>query len=160
MVSSVRPRVSRTGAKRGFTLIELMVTLAVVAIFSTLAAPSFSQLIAQQRLKTAASALSESLWIARSEALKRNGNVSFTFTTAAAGWNIIDSTSTTLFQQDGFSSVTSTIKTGTGILTFSPYGRLTATGAGQIQLSNSAADVYSCVTISTTGRTSVKAVAC
>lgn len=37
--------------KRGFTLIELMVTIAVLAIIATLAAPSFTQIIRKNQLQ-------------------------------------------------------------------------------------------------------------
>jgi len=155
-------RASRRARNRGLTLIELMTVVAIVAIFSTLAAPSFRQLIAQQRVKSAASALSESVWLARSEALKRNDSVSFTYTTAAAGWNIDytkDGTVTRLLTQDGSPAVTSTLKNGTGVFTFNPYGRL---GAAQtIELTSaSVSGVTKCVNVSTSGKTTVRDGAC
>lgn len=48
----------------GFTLVELMVTVAVAAIFAAIATPSFRELIAKQRMRSASSALLESLWLA------------------------------------------------------------------------------------------------
>lgn len=60
---------------RGFTLIELMVTIAISAILAGLAAPSFQDLIASNRLKSHASSLLSSLLLARSEAIKRNSRV-------------------------------------------------------------------------------------
>lgn len=59
----------------GFTLVELMVTVAIVAILLSLAAPSFSSLLADQRLSGAANALLSDIGYARSEALKRGVNV-------------------------------------------------------------------------------------
>ena len=61
-------------AKRvlGFTLIELMVVLALAAIIATFAAPSFQSSMARQKLNLAASDLLVSATQARSEASKNN----------------------------------------------------------------------------------------
>ncbi|OTG89685.1 GspH/FimT family pseudopilin [Acinetobacter sp. ANC 3813] len=53
----------------GFTLIELMVTIAVLAIVVTLAAPSFSNLLIKENLKTTAFNMRDTLKEARSRAL-------------------------------------------------------------------------------------------
>lgn len=72
--------------QRGFSLIELMVVVAMVAIFASLAAPSFSNFVAGQRVKTTAYDLATSLLLARSEALKRNQTVTVAPTDTTAGW--------------------------------------------------------------------------
>ena len=54
--------------KRGFTLVELMVTIAVIVILATIAAPSMNNLIAKQRLNSAIRELSNTLGKARSQA--------------------------------------------------------------------------------------------
>lgn len=59
----------------GFTAVELMVTIAILAILSALAAPSFTNLFHSWRVRQAADALQHSLHLARSEAIKRGGNV-------------------------------------------------------------------------------------
>lgn len=60
----------------GFTLIELMVVIAVLVIFVMIALPSFSVLMSKNRTTSAANELLYSLQIARSEAVKRNIAVS------------------------------------------------------------------------------------
>lgn len=60
---------------RAFTLIELMVTLAVLAIVISLAAPSFSNMLQENRLSALTNELQGSLQLARSEAVKRRSNV-------------------------------------------------------------------------------------
>jgi len=54
----------------GLTLIELMVTIAVVAILAAMAAPSFTSLLGSYRVDAAAQELKTSLDLARSEAIK------------------------------------------------------------------------------------------
>ena len=56
---------------RGFTLVELMVVVAIAAILALMAAPSFTETINRTRRKTYANQLYEDLAFARSEAIKR-----------------------------------------------------------------------------------------
>lgn len=58
----------------GFTLIEAMVVVAIVAIIGAIAAPSFRDLLRNNRLSAASSTLQVSLSLARSEAAKRGSD--------------------------------------------------------------------------------------
>ena len=62
-------------ALRGFTIIELMATIAMAAILLTLAAPSFTELLANNRMRSEVFALRALLSEARSEALTERVNV-------------------------------------------------------------------------------------
>jgi type IV fimbrial biogenesis protein FimT len=61
---------------RGFTLVELMVTVAVVAILLSIGAPQLRVFLEKQQIKADVNQLTSSIHLARSEALKRNGPVS------------------------------------------------------------------------------------
>ncbi|MDP1708618.1 MAG: GspH/FimT family pseudopilin [Gammaproteobacteria bacterium] len=67
----------------GFSLIELMVTIAVLAVLLGIAIPSFQSMLEKQRLVGAAEQLYEDLQYARTEAIKRNANVFVSFTTGS-----------------------------------------------------------------------------
>lgn len=59
----------------GFTLVELMVTIVVLAILLAIGIPAFASLIASNRLTSATNELIASLQAARTEALRRNARV-------------------------------------------------------------------------------------
>lgn len=60
---------------RGFTLIELMVTVVVAAILLAIAIPNFAVMLRKNRASTDISALTTTVAYARSEAIARNRNV-------------------------------------------------------------------------------------
>jgi len=60
---------------RGFTMVELIVAIAVVAILTTLAAPSFIKLIQSNSMSSVVNTFLADMRYARSEAIRRGGNV-------------------------------------------------------------------------------------
>lgn len=74
----------RAGAE-GFTLIELMVTIAVAAVVLSIVVPSFGSMIDRSRLRNAAEQLRSDLAVARSEALRRGRPVVVSFTRSGDG---------------------------------------------------------------------------
>lgn len=66
---------SMSQGNKGFTLIELAMTLAVLAVTVTLVTPSMQQLLHGNRLRTEASRLLDALGLARSEAIMRSTRV-------------------------------------------------------------------------------------
>src|SRR5688572_16029390 len=80
-ISSNRRRAARRVS--GFTLIELMVTIAVASVLLGIAVPSFNQLIVTNRLTAQANEVVSAINFARSEAIKRNTSISFCRTSSA-----------------------------------------------------------------------------
>ncbi len=64
------------GESRGFSLVELMVTVAVIAILAAVATPSLLSVVNNNRLAAQANEMVASLQIARSEAVRLNTPVS------------------------------------------------------------------------------------
>lgn len=96
---------------RGFTIIELMISIGILVILVSVAAPSMSSLVRDQRVKTATFDVYSSLAYARSEAIKRNANVTITQTLPGSEWgggwqiDIVPPSATSLKTQDAFSKV-------------------------------------------------------
>jgi type IV fimbrial biogenesis protein FimT len=69
--------------QRGFTLTEMLIVMAVLAVVVSMALPSMNEMIREQRIRAASFDLVSDLMLARSEAVKRSGVVSL----AAQGQN-------------------------------------------------------------------------
>ncbi|MBB3047506.1 type IV fimbrial biogenesis protein FimT [Litorivivens lipolytica] len=146
----------------GYTLLEILITLAVVAIVASLAVPSFQNMIATQRVRSAANDLVATLNFARSEAVKRNATV--TITPAAGGWTdgwTTASGGTTLRVQDGYEGITLTGDPASTPLSYGGDGRRNGSDV-EIEIeppSGSGAPSY-CIEMSATGKPSSKSGSC
>jgi type IV fimbrial biogenesis protein FimT len=98
---------TRTPSNRGFTLIEMMVAIAVLAILSMIAVPSFREASLSSQLRSSANNFIATANFARSEAIKRGTAVTMCVSTdgsscASGGWEqgwIVSSGTTVLQHQ-------------------------------------------------------------
>ncbi len=107
---------------QGFTLVELMVTLVIGTILVMLAAPSFKKSISTNLVTTQANSLMSSINLARSEAVKRQSNVTICASTNqttcggsdwSTGWIVrLDSNNSPIRSQGAFK--------GTTVFTYNP----------------------------------------
>ena len=78
-VSSYKPQATN----EGFTLIELMVTIAVLAIIVSIAAPNISTQLANQRVKATTATLVNALKEAKAESVIRRQNINVVYSSTA-----------------------------------------------------------------------------
>lgn len=127
----------------GFTLMELMVTLVIATLLTTVAIPGFSKLIKKNRISAYTNKLVTSLALARSEAVKRgtlvslcasNNGLGCTNTNFQQGWIVftdkntagtVDGTDTILRVQEAATGLSFTV-TGNTLVQYRPYGALVA----------------------------------
>jgi len=145
----------------GFTLIELMVTIAISAILLGLAAPSFSSFIRSQAVRTASSDITTMLVLARSEAIKRNNNVLITQASGGwqNGWTVTVTTggnTETLGNQAAFSRLS--IAGPGGDLIYGGDGRLSNATPPSFQITGG--DSVRCVKVSLSGMPSSQTGSC
>lgn len=70
----------------GFSVIELMVALAIMSLLMGVAVPAFNGMVASQRVKTVTTDFHTSLLQARSEAVKRNRTVRIRPPAGSSDW--------------------------------------------------------------------------
>lgn len=132
-------------AQRAFTLVELMVTIAVMAVALSLAAPEAAGMIANHKVKNVSQNILDGLNLARAEAVRRNSPVQFAL--GAGGWTVTQVSSSTVLRSSASSdwNAMSVTPGGTATaVTFLPTGLLQA-GAqlAQVTVASSSADASS-----------------
>ena len=142
-------------------MVELLVTIAIATILTTIAVPSFSGLIASQRAKTAASELFASFLAARSDAIALNANV--TISPQAGGWNQgwqIQGPGAVLESHGAVPGVAITTTPPLSSVTYRPSGRvLTGSAASLLVTTKSGSTTnYQCISLNLSGRPSQQAV--
>ena len=126
-ISPRRPRA------RGFTLMELMVTIAVLALLVAIGVPTFRDATLGSRLSAAANNLLASVQLARSEAIKRNQPITLCASSDGAtcagtgdweqGWIVVDGAANVVQHQQALPAGYRVLQAGgTAPLAFQPIG--------------------------------------
>ena len=128
------PALGQRTTERGFTLLEVMVVVAILAILAALAGPSFTPMIERWRVRSATEDLQSSLYFARSEAIKRGGDAisiqAKSGTDWSSGWQVIFDNSGTddvLQNTDAPTGVGVTLDGGDSPVTVDRWGKIGAT---------------------------------
>jgi type IV fimbrial biogenesis protein FimT len=141
---------------RGFSLIELMVSLVVLGILVGLAVPSYRAIIAEQRVRATVTDLHAAISLARSEAIKLNRQITIAPAAGgwAAGWGIAHPTA----GQPAL--LAHTLSSGVGItgpnagIVFSASGRTASAVEFEVSSDGSDAASVSCLSLGLDGRAS------
>jgi type IV fimbrial biogenesis protein FimT len=130
---------SRSRPQRGFSLVELCIGLAVLAILISLAVPGMRTWLQNSQLRTTAESIQNGLQLARSEAVRRN--VFVTFTLNGAGWTAtwVDTAGVTQTVQTGTTEGAgkSEVAASQNPVVFSGIGRVTPLADTTFNITNS-----------------------
>ena len=145
----------RLARAAGFTLAEMLIVVAIMGLLAAIAAPSMSDMVRTQRLRTAAFDVFAALTLARSEAIKRNAAVTITpagGTDWARGWVIKDANNNVLQNQSAYDSCGTCTMVGPATVTYASSGRVSSAVAPfTIAASDLAPNKQRCINLTPSG---------
>jgi type IV fimbrial biogenesis protein FimT len=128
----MRTRSTTGNLQRGFTMLEVMVAIGVLAVLASVSVPAFQGFSANHAIRSASFDLTTHLLMARSEAVKRNGLVRVAQKDGSwsNGWTITDAaTNTTLGAGRAMQSKVSVSGSPPGTVVFNADGRVVGAAA-------------------------------
>ncbi len=144
----------RRSRVRGFTIVEILVATAVLAILASLSIPMYTTTVASNWTRSAAYSLVAALTYARSEAVKRNVTVSVSPVPTGwkDGWTVTSGGNTLSLSEPAPALALAGPNAGVSYL---PTGRLTNPGIVLFTVSAPNTGYTRCVTIDPGGRPSL-----
>jgi type IV fimbrial biogenesis protein FimT len=154
-------------SSRGFTLIEMMMVVTILAVLVTIAIPSFSELRDRNTVDTDSNKLLSSILLARSEAVKREIPVQFSVNAGATTWQVAaeqppgsNQFVNVLLQhvREPSSATTITPLGNAGTITFNPRGRSAVMGGGDfftVTITRASYTYRNCILFSPIGRPTI-----
>ena len=134
----------RKHRESGFTLIELMIVVAIIGIASALAIPSYTQWKSDHDLREAVSEFSSNLNLARVVAMNRNRQATVTIQLTGGLINVSGTAAgTPIFSPQTLNQSVTGLPSGTANVAFSSMGLSKATVNQVIQIVNARGLVYS-----------------
>jgi len=132
--------------KKGFTIIELTVTLAILGIISAIAVPSYFSWLPKYRLQTSVRNIYDDLNMAKSRAVRANSDIGIAFNTNNENYRVfIDANENQIYDGGETEISTGTLENGVDItgsdFTNNTYGfnsrGMAAGTTGDVHLTNS-----------------------
>ena len=150
---------------RGVTAVEILVVLVIVALLSVAAGPSLASAVVAQRLRAAGTDMVAALLLARSEAIKRNANVTVRPATGedwGSGWVTVTVGGDEIDHRNPPGQRVIVSEAPVAIV-YGPNGRLAAGGSTQVEFVDALSQAGvspRCVTVDTAGLPRLGAHAC
>ena len=128
----------RQNRESGFTLIELMVTISILAIVLSAAFPSYRTFVANAQIRSTAESIRNGLQLARAEAIKRNAKVKFTIASAIndSSWSVGCVTVVADLDGDGVADCPAVIQSKTASEGSANTIRIIKTGSNTLNFTN------------------------
>jgi type IV fimbrial biogenesis protein FimT len=129
---------------KGFSLIEMMIVVAIMGIMAALASQMIGSYLLNVKLRSTAEELKESLDFSRSEAIKRNDTIKYT-SLSGGGWKVegyVNDILSTLKSKPSASGSKSVVTTDQAVIRFDGSGRSDVSATFQVTpVTGSCADI-------------------
>lgn len=135
--TAIGATLTRRRSARGFTMVEALTVLLIIAIGAAIAMPMLAGVIAGQRLRAAGTDLMSSLLVARSEAIKRRAQVALTPLAPgdwAAGWRVAAVANDEQIDKRNALGTRVVVPVAPATIVYERTGRLSIAGTTQIEI--------------------------